>query len=67
MSQAQKVLTDHLVAAVVPYLGPAAEASPPPKAVAKTMRKLAKQLLKQQGKAKKNKAKKASTPPAAPT
>lgn len=67
MSKAKKALTDHLVAAVVPHLGPVAEGNQPPKAVAKTVRKLAKQLLKQQGKVKKGKAEKAPTPPAAPT
>jgi len=50
MSKPKKALTGRLLDAAVPYLGPEAAGSPPPKAVAKTLRKLAKQLLKQQGK-----------------
>jgi translation initiation factor IF-3 len=62
MSKSKKVLAGHLAAAVVPHLGTQANTTEPPKAVAKTLRKLAKQVLKQQAKADK-------TPPApaAPT
>lgn len=51
MSKAKKVLASHLVAAVAPHLGPDFQLNQPPKAVAKTLRKLTKQLLKQQGQA----------------
>ncbi|MGI4862635.1 MAG: hypothetical protein ACRYFZ_01840 [Janthinobacterium lividum] len=51
MSKAKKVLAEQLVAAVEPHLGSHALATLPPKAVAKTLRKLAKTVLKQQAKA----------------
>ena len=50
MNSPKKLLAGQLAEAVVPYLGGAAQASRPPKAVAKTLRQLAKQLTKQQGK-----------------
>ena len=50
MNSPKKLLAGQLAEAVGPHLGGAAHASRPPKAVAKTLRQLAKQLTKQQGK-----------------
>ena len=50
MNSPKKLLAGQLAKAVVPHLGGTAHASRPPKAVAKTLRQLAKQLTKQQGK-----------------
>ena len=49
MSKSQKYLADQLAAAVAPHLGEDA-VTQPPKAVAKTLRQLAKQLTNQQSK-----------------
>lgn len=61
MSTPKKNLTDQLTAAVAPHLGGDDTAAQPPKAVAKTLRQLAKQLTKQQSK--QNKEAKAALKP----
>ena len=63
MSKAKKTLTTHLLAAVTPHLTAEPTGTEPPKAVAKTLRKLAKQLLTQPSPPKKGKV----PSPAAPT